>query len=238
MIGTSTDIYDALAPHYRKYSEKKSAYLRAIDEYIIEHIPESAGSLLDVGAGDGVRGMAIAHAKGIECTILCDVSAKMVARCKNLNASEVWLASAEELPATEKRFDVIFCLWNVLGHLSGRAARVKALTAMKQLLADDGVLFFDVNNRHNASAYGKLEVLKRVIIDCVCPDERRGDAEFDWEIGDKVFPAKGHLFTPFEIEGIIKESGLQIKERVAVHYGNGEISHHPWRGQLLYLLGK
>lgn len=236
-MGTS-DIYDTLAPHYREYSEKKSAYLEAVNQYIVDRIPPNAQSLLDVGAGDGIRGMAIARQKGIGYTVLCDLSSEMAARCKNLYPSEVWQAPAEELPVTNRRFDVILCLWNVLGHLDDRRARIKALTGMGRLLSDAGMLFFDVNNRHNAVAYGRCEVFKRRVLDCLWPDERRGDATFDWDIGDKIFPAMGHLFTPKEIEGIIRESGLQIKERVAVDYSNGEISKVPYNGQLLYWIGR
>jgi SAM-dependent methyltransferase len=238
LTSRSEDIYDALAPHYREYSEKKSLYLKAVDKYIVDRVSSGKRSLLDVGAGDGIRGMDIARQCGIGYTVLCEPSAEMVKKCEQLKPSQIWQTTAENLPDSDKKFDVALCLWNVLGHLPNRSARVQALARIRELLTEDGMLFFDVNNRHNASSYGMLEVLKRTAIDFVSFDEKRGDASFDWKIGDKVFPAMGHLFTPKEIEDIIKESGLKIKDRVSVNYASGAVSKQPWRGQLLYRIEK
>lgn len=238
MSSSSADLYDALAPHYREYADKKSAYLAAVDRLLLEHAPSRPASMLDVGSGDGVRAMTLARQLGVATIVLSDSSTEMVTRCRMLGPTEAWHTAAEDLPDTEKRFDIITCLWNVLGHLPGRASRVKALIRMKVLLSDRGRIFFDVNNRHNAAAYGWLKVFGRTIIDAVQPDERRGDASFDWKIGDKVFPARGHLFTPREIEGIIRESGLSIRERVAVDYTTGNVSRSPRRGQLVYMVAK
>lgn len=228
------EIYDALAPHYREYAEKKQAYISAVDRFICEQVATSPRNFLDVGAGDGIRGMTLARQLGIEETVLCDISAEMVLRCHQLKPTEVWLAPAEELPATERRFDLITCLWNVLGHLPGRAARVTALARMAALLSAQGVIFFDVNNRHNAATYGRLRVLGRVVVDSLLPDERRGDASFDWQVGGRIFSAKGHLFTPAEIEGIIAESGLQVEKRIAIDYATGRSSSSRFDGQLVY----
>lgn len=238
MNDTSSDIYDALAPYYREYAEKKSAYLVAVDCFVLDNISVSAKSLLDVGSGDGVRAMALARQKGITETVLCDLSAEMADRCRALGPVEVWQVAAQNLPATVRRFDVITCLWNVLGHLPGRVERIRALAGMRELLTDRGVIFFDVNNRHNASAYGLLRVFGRIVLDFLSPDERRGDASFDWKIGDKTFPAMGHLFTPDEIEGIISASGLKIRKRVAVDYAKGTKSLSLLKGQLVYMVGK
>lgn len=237
MSVSSADIYDALAPNYREYAEKKSAYISSVDRIIVDNAPKGAKSLLDVGAGDGVRGMALAKMLKISSIVLCDYSAEMILRCKELRPDEVWQAAAEDLPETNRRFDVIICLWNVLGHLKGRSERVQALKNMSALLAKNGRIFFDVNNRHNASAYGWLKVFCRIAIDSISPDERRGDASFDWKIGDKVFPAMGHLFTPSEIEGIINDSGLRLLQRVAVDYASGTPAKSPLKGQLVYMVG-
>jgi SAM-dependent methyltransferase len=234
VTGTS-EIYDALAPHYREYSAKKSAYLAAVDGFVVGNIPARASSLLDVGAGDGVRGMDIARRAKIGKVVLSDPSPEMIARCRQLEPDDVWHSTAEALPETGLQFDVILCLWNVLGHLAGRDARVQALSRMRQLLAPGGTVFFDVNNRHNASGYGWLEVAKRRIIDAVAFDERRGDATFDWNVGGRFFPAMGHLFTPAEIRGIAEESGLHIVKNVAVNYATGVISQSKLRGQLLFM---
>ena len=230
--------YDALAPHYREYAQKKSAYLDAVDRFILGRVPSGAESLLDVGAGDGVRGMALARKLGMKYTVLCDNSTEMAVRCKEQSPDEVWETRAEELPDTGKHFDVIVCLWNTLGHLLGRNERVRALTKMRNLLKDGGSIFFDVNNRHNAASYGWLRVFARVFVDALYFDERRGNATFDWEIGGKVYPGMGHLFTPREIESIVKESGLSILERKAIDYSTGAFSDSLLKGQLVYMVAQ
>jgi SAM-dependent methyltransferase len=232
------DIYDALAPHYREYAGRRAAYLAAVDRFVLENLPTGADSLLDVGAGDGVRAMALARAGGIRRVVLCDSSSEMAARCRSLAPAEVWELPAEALPVAAGCFDVIFCLWNVLGHLENGAARAVALDRMKALLAERGVIFLDVNNRHNAAAYGWVRVAGRAVIDFLRPDERRGDASYEWRIGERAFPAMGHLFTPREIGGLIAGSGLTVRKRLAVDYETGERSDLPWRGQLVFMIGR
>ncbi|HBF36361.1 MAG TPA: hypothetical protein DDW50_03485 [Firmicutes bacterium] len=235
---SAVHMYDALAPYYREYAQKKAAYLNSVDRFILDHIPDDAESLLDIGAGDGVRGMALAAQKKIQYVILSDISQEMVARCRQLRPSDVWQAAIENLPETDKRFDVIICLWNVLGHLADRFIRIAALKKMRRLLSGKGSIFLDVNNRHNASEYGWIRVLGRIFLDSVNPNDKRGDTCFHWKIGNDLIPGKGHLFTPDEIEAIIKESGLSIQSKIAVDYHNGLQSTQLWKGQLLYHLKK
>ena len=238
-IGTDTiELYNSLAPHYREYSKTRSAYLRAVEKYIIDHIPHSATSLLDVGAGDGVRGTNIAIEKRIPRVVLAEPSIEMVARCRQLQGAEVWSISAEDLPIDRGTFDVIICLWNVLGHLEGRAQRLEALRRMAGLLSTEGVLFVDVNNRHNAAEYGTLKIWGRIVKDLFLPDEARGDATFEWNIGKTKMISMGHLFTPREIEGLFIASGLKVRQRVTVNYQSGTISKSVLKGQLLYTLTK
>lgn len=232
----SNEMYDALANYYREYSEKKSKYLESVDKLVINSIPDQAKNLLDVGAGDGVRGMLIAREKKIKRIILCDSSIEMVKKCRELNPSDVWQINAEDLPETNERFDVIICLWNVLGHIETREKRVLALTKMKNLLSSTGLIFFDVNNRHNASSYGLFKVIGRVIIDTINPDEKRGNTEYEWKIGKKVFPGMGHLFTPVEIKSIIKSSGLRVKSFLTINYNNGNVSKSFLNGQLFFVV--
>lgn len=234
----SLELYDALAPYYREYSQKKNKYIKSVDEFILSKIPRNCNTLLDVGAGDGIRGMRIADGKKIKYTVLCDPSAEMIKMCSRLNPTELWHLPAEDLPESEKKFDVILCLWNVLGHLENSEKRIKSLCAMSKLLSDTGIIFLDVNNRHNASSYGKMSVLKRVVIDFFCPDETRGDASYEWKFGEKSFPGMGHLFTPREMKKIIKKSNLTIARRVCIHYESGRLSNNPFSGQLVYLLKK
>jgi SAM-dependent methyltransferase len=229
------DPYDALAPHYREYAAKRSVYLAAVDRFVRDHMPESAKSLLDVGSGDGVRAMALAHSCGIETIVLSEASREMAVRCRTLQPAEVWPTPAQELPDNGRRFDAITCLWNVLGHIPTRADRLAALRRMRLLLARGGRLFLDVQNRHNAAGYGWLRVMGRALLDGAAPDERRGDATFTWHVGGAEVRGHGHLFTPAEIAGLLREAGLAVVWRVAIDYATGKRSASPFRGQLAFV---
>jgi SAM-dependent methyltransferase len=227
--------YDRLAPHYRAYASARAAYLDAVDRFVIAHAPRD-GQMLDVGAGDGVRAMAIARALSASKVVLCEPSERMAALCREQSAAAVWTDPAQCLWRHAERFDVITCLWNVLGHLPDCAARTAALAGMRSLLAPDGRIFCDVNNRHNARAYGSGIVMLRRMLDKLAPDERRGDATFEWRVGDERIPARGHLFTPAEMDGIVQAAGLEVEQRLTVDYVSGQTSSCPRSGQLVYRL--
>ena len=234
MTADAAGLYDALAPDYQQYAAKRAAYLAAVDAFIRERVPPSARGLLDVGSGDGVRAMALARACAFETVVLSDVSAEMAQRCRALTPTEVWHTPAQSLPDEGPRFDVIMCLWNVLGHVPTRAERLTALERMRRLLTAGGTLFLDVQNRHNAAAYGWGRVLARVALDWLRPDERRGDTSFDWNVGGRTMRGHGHLFTPAEVGSLLQQAGFRVAESVAIDYATGERSHSSLRGQLVF----
>ncbi len=229
-------MYDALAPHYRAYADKRAAYLNGVDRVIRLEMPQRASSLLDVGAGDGVRAHQIARACGITTLVLAEPSAAMAEQCRTLSGVQVWQVTAQELPNSDMRFDLITCLWNVLGHLPDAEARVQALSRMRDLLAKDGILFFDVNNRYNASSYGWVEVVKRLWHDWLHPDNNAGDVNALWEIDGRRIPFKGHVFRPQEIKGLLKRARLDIKEHYVIDYTTGEVKSFWMQGQLLFVV--
>lgn len=232
---TAQNAYDRLAPHYRAYASTRAAYLDAVDRFIVAHSPRAA-RMLDVGSGDGVRAVGIARAIDAARVVLCEPSEAMAASCRAQPVACVWTCTAQCLPHCDERFDVITCLWNVLGHLPDHGSRVAALAGMRRLLSPGGTLFCDVNNRHNANAYGHARVMLRRLIDSLIPDERRGDSQFEWAIEGECIPAAGHLFTPAEMQGLTREAGLVVEERLAVDYLSGRSSRGASQGQLLYRL--
>jgi SAM-dependent methyltransferase len=236
--GAETDrAYDAFAPQFRAYSEAKAAYVDAVDRIVTRRIPPHATSLLDVGAGDGARAVRLARARGLGTVVLVEPSPALAARCLELPVTAVWRARAEALPDTSQRFDVVVCLWNVLGHVAERDARVRALIGMRAKLADRAALFVDVNNRYNASAYGWARTLGRFAYDLIRPSETNGDVEVVWTSGDAPIRFRSHVFTPREIERLFADSGLTIRNRWVVDYRTGAERRRVYEGQLLYELG-
>lgn len=230
--------YDAIAPLYKEYSQNKEAYLNAVDELVVKHL-SSDSRLLDVGSGDGRRLKKIKETVGLKEAIAIEPSSEMARICRDSVGVPVHEVFAEDIDKLDLgTFDVVTALWNVFGHIPNREARLKSLQNIKNALKEDGVVILDVNNRHNALAYGKLKVVFRVLMDTINFQESRGDAIYDWKIGNKVFKSRGHLFTPKEIEALFREVGFKVISRFSLNYSTGEISTSKYKGQLFYILKK
>lgn len=227
--------YDRLAPQYVTFADRREAYLRAVEELIVSRIPAEAGSLLDVGAGDGSRALRIAASAGIRKIVLVEPSAAMSRHV--LSAAEVWRLRAEDLnpAAISDRFDAVTCLWNSLGHVSEYENRRRALSSMAQLLTAIGKLFLDVNHRYNASSYGLTATCGRWLKDSITRDPKNADVTAKWTIGGTRISTYGHVFTHREIARLATHAGLDVSERIVVDYESGSVRRLPWLGNLLYI---
>ena len=231
------DAYNAIAPVYGEYSKNRQAYLDAVDNLVIGRL-RAEMRLLDVGAGDGRRLEKIRSTVGLSDFVAVEPSPGMAQICHERTGAKVHQVFAEKLGELDiGSFDAITALWNVFGHISSEG-RPPAMANLAAKLRPGGHIMLDVNNRHNAIAYGSLKVLGRVIVDRVAFEEGRGDASYEWKIGDQSFKASGHLFTPDEIETLIKGAGLKIRERLSVNYATGTASKSKYRGQLFYILSR
>src|SRR5689334_20516698 len=186
--------YDALAPFYDSLLESRKHYLQKVEEIVIAHTGKAL-SLLDVGSGNGVRALKIATAANIENPVLVEPSEAM--RRQSAGNSATWKRSIAEIPIPAS-FDLITCLWNVLGHLDGREERVSMLLRLRTLLSPGGKLFLDVNHRYNAAAYGWRRTLLRMIHDFILPSDRNGDVIASWQAGNQLIRTRGHVFTQSE----------------------------------------
>ena len=227
--------YDKLAAEYAAFSQRRSRYLRAVENHIVLRIPAGAQSLLDIGAGDGSRAMRIAAAAKLPTVVLLEPSAGMAGAAAS--GAEHWRMRAEDLDpvAISQRFDVITCLWNVLGHVP-QASRVRSLSAAARLLSDHGRLFLDVNHRYNARSYGWLATCARWLRDATLPSPQTGDVIASWSVGADRISTPGHVFRHREILGLAQQSGLEAIGRIVLDYEGGTLRHFPWRGNLLYVL--
>jgi len=228
--------YGLLAPYFRAYSQKRAVYLNAVDQIICQRILPDARSLLDVGAGDGFRAAKLSASRSLSYLVLAEPSEEMLSYCRQQPADEVWPVAAEDLPYVNQRFDVITCLWNVLGLIESQAKRLEALHKMRSLLSHRGQLFLDVNNRYNARTYGWLPALGRVFYDLLSPSDTNGDVSFTWRIGERHIHSYGHVFRPVEVSRLIEDAGLAINQRHVIDYQTGKHRRFTFEGQLLYEL--
>ena len=228
--------YDRLAPFYTQFSERRSRYLRSVEAQIELRIPAGAKSLLDIGAGDGSRALRIAGKLGISRAVLLEPSQQMSRQ--TLAVCEMWNARAEELDinTVSERFDVVTCLWNVLGHIQGFDKRVRALCLAGQLLSPGGLLFVDVIHRYNLGTYGLLMTVARWLRDHLAPGDDNGDVIARWKTAAGEIQTYGHVFTDREMHRLAESASLQRIERVTIDYGTGRICRTNWMGNFLYVL--
>jgi len=227
--------YDAFASFYSGYANTRMPYLRSVENIVILHAP-GAGSLLDVGAGDGSRALRIAQGAKLATVVLLEPSAGMRAQCPA--GAEVWPHSVSEIPDTGSQFDVITCLWNVLGHLEGPKQRASVLVQFRRMLSPQGMVFLDVSHRYNAESYGWSMTFLRMAGDFFLRSEKRGDVPVAWKAGARTIHTTGHVFTHSEIKRLVRSAGLKILRRWIISYETGKENKLPLRGHLLYQLAR
>ena len=142
----SAKAYDVLAPVYDLLT---SAYAHERWVGALEGLAREFGlqgsRLLDVACGTGKSFMPLLQ-QGYDVTA-CDVSPGMVERARERSggAATVVEADVRMLPDLGE-FDLVTCLLDVLNHLVEPADVLSALVSMRDQLAPDGLLVFDVNS--------------------------------------------------------------------------------------------
>lgn len=223
--------YDRIAPRFAMLAAERMTYLDAVDRLVVSGAPRDCRSMLDVGAGDGRRGLKIARACGVRHPVLVEPSAAMCEMCPA--DAKILNIRAESLSSLNGEFDLITCLWNVLGHIFPASARAEVLRQFSRLLSPAGRVFMDVNHRYNARHYGRIVTAGRFLLDRLLPDESRGDVVVTW---DQRWSTQGHVFTGREVRALAGAAGLVIERRLVVDYSTGELRRWSAGGNLVYVL--
>jgi 2-polyprenyl-3-methyl-5-hydroxy-6-metoxy-1,4-benzoquinol methylase len=223
--------YDRIGPVFARIAEQRKLYLDGIDRLVIAGIPLGSRSMLDVGSGDGMRARRIAKARDIANLVLLEPSTGMQG-----GDATVRTMRAEDLHLLHGEFDVITCLWNVLGHIFPFAARVEVLRQFARLLSPHGRIFIDVQNRYNARHYGAIPTALRFLRDRFRWNETNGDVVVAWDVEQVRSTTRGHVFTHREFGALAQAAGLNIEKRFVVDYATGECRRRSIEGHLLYVL--
>jgi hypothetical protein len=213
------EAYDRIAPEFARLSDRRRAYLDRIDQIVVSEIPRGSRSLLDIGAGDGSRALRIAEAAGLKELAMLEPSGEVRGH---------WHGA----------FDVITCLWNVLGHIFPGGNRVEVLRHCARLLSPAGLMFIDVSHRYNARHYGILPTLLRILRDGIRPNDENGDVVASWDVNGARYATNGHVFTDGEFHRVAASAGLMVRKSFAVDYATGEIPRSKFGGHILYVLSR
>jgi 2-polyprenyl-3-methyl-5-hydroxy-6-metoxy-1,4-benzoquinol methylase len=225
--------YDQIGSVFARIAEKRRSYLDGIDRLVIGEIPAGSRSMLDVGAGDGGRARGIAQARDIAELVLAEPSVAM----QGGNATAHTMR-AEDLHLLHGEFDVITCLWNVLGHVFPSASRLEVFRQFARLVSPQGRIFVDVHHRYNVRHYGAIPTALRFLRDRLRWNETNGDVVVAWDVEEVRCATRGHVFTHREFRSLAQGAGLNIEKRFVVDYAAGERRRWSIEGHLLYALGR
>jgi ubiquinone/menaquinone biosynthesis C-methylase UbiE len=234
MFSDPVAAYDRIAPVFARLAEQRRPYLDRIDQLVVSEMPPGNRTMLDVGSGDGARARRIARARGIEELVLLEPSLAM--QGDGAADAKVWTMRAEELHSVQATFDVITCLWNVVGHIFPASGRMEVLRQFARLVSRQGTVFVDVNHRYNARHYGAMQTTLRFLRDRASRDEKNGDVKVTWDVGEMPCTTLGHVFTNKEFRSLSFAAGLSIEKTLVVDYATGEQRRWNWQGNLLYVM--
>jgi 2-polyprenyl-3-methyl-5-hydroxy-6-metoxy-1,4-benzoquinol methylase len=225
--------YDRIGAVFARIAEQRRTYLDSVDQLVISQVPPGSRSMLDVGSGDGARARRIAQARDIAKLVLLEPSVPM-----QRGDTTVRTMRAEELHLIDTQFDVITCLWNVLGHIFPAASRLEVLHQFGRLISPQGRIFIDVHHRYNIRHYGAIPTALRFLRDQLSWNETNGDVVVAWDVDEVRCTTRGHVFTHREFRSLVQAAGLRIENQFVVDYTTGELRRWRIQGHLLYVLAR
>lgn len=238
LMYTSRLFFTKIAQSYASYASTKNAYLSAINRFITRETKE-AERMIDIGSGDGKRSTEIAKSIKVSNLTLVDNSPGMISLLEKLpGVSVVCRDISDEAFELTQRFDIVTCLWNVLGHIPTPEKRKIAIKNMKKLAMPGGFIYLDVNNRYNTLQYGLPSVAKNVFWDTIEPNSSNGDFELEFKTKEEIVKTEVHIFSPFEMNELLKSAGLRIVKKQIINYQTGNECKSILGGQLVYKLSK
>jgi len=228
----SVYFYNLFPDDFDLYSERKKTYLDSVNSLIIGNINPMA-SVIDVGSGTGKRAKKIFQKINPSQTLCIDNAEGMVHRCRELGHNAM-VHDISVAPLKDGQFDVALCLWNALGCMPEKSARLHALQNINQTLHSRGLLFLEVNNRYNINEYGVLRVFINVLLDLFGASKHM----YEVALNNSGHATEEHLFDVYSLRKILSNAGFTVQSLWYVNYIDGTIERSSWRGHILVMAQK
>ena len=229
-LQSSRAYYDGLASRYGEIRGQRQAYLTGVERLIMTGLAgRPTAHYLDIGTGDGVRAQRLIQAMRPDRAVLVEESPAMSALARQHESAAVRVVVGNFLLAPlDGPFDVITCLWNVIGHLPSADHRLQLLAKARSLLRPGGLFFCDVNNRYNARHYGWRSGLVNALRDVF-----RTPGSGQYTIANEAHTSMVYVHQPFELARSVRRAGFSSHRTLYVDYRTGESTRSFLTGQIL-----
>ena len=207
--------YDNLSKTYDQISKKKRKYLDSIDQEIFNFLKSlNINTILDVGIGDGRRSnkyitklnFSEKNFYGIEPSTKMYLEAK-----ENFNEKQNIFNINLESYQTDQKFDLIMCLWNVIGHVSNLEIFIKKVS---ELISRKGYFIFDYNNIYNLKEYG----LRSFMSNLLCGFFKD---KFEFRVVSNNDDTLVNYYKSSYLSKILSINNLKVINKIYINYQDG-----------------
>lgn len=220
--------YDNLSKTYDQISEKRKKYLDSIDQEILIFLRSiNVSSILDVGLGDGRRSNKYIKTLNFSEKNFYGLEPSLKMYLKALNnfkeINNIFNKNIESYE-TNKKFNVIMCLWNVIGHVSNLEIFIKKIS---KLSGNNGYFIFDFNNIFNIQTYGIYNFVSNLLLSSF-------KNKFSYKIMNENNDTVVNYYNPRYISKILSLNNFQIIKKIHINYQSGAIGNF-LNGQILLI---
>lgn len=223
---SSEAFYDGVSDSYEAKSKTRSLYIEKVNSKIIEILKKKdVKTYLDIGIGDGTRASLLISKLGIskENYFGIEPSKKMYQiASKNLLKKNLYNKNLEDFK-NDFKFDCIWFLWNVIGHIDQPEFFFSKLT---KSINNNGYIIFDFNNLFNIEEYGRINYLKNKILGLFI-------SKFKFKLNYKSNCTYVYFYKKSYILKILEQNNINLESTYYINYQNGNIEKNMSKGQVL-----
>ncbi len=225
------EYYNLIAKSYEKIFQKNITYLKTIDNLILKFLENKIIlNLLDIGTGNGTRFEKIYKKIKIKKYFLIELSKNFYKELEKKFPKNK-IANVDFLKyETNKKYTHVFALWNVIGHVSDINLFFKKIN---NILSNNGLFFFDFNNKYNIKNYGIKSVLQNLLKD-IFKYQNRGIFKLKFQ----NIQTNVKIFSKSEILITLKKNNLKPIQISYVNYKTGFLEKKHFYGQIFIICKK